>query len=405
MTEQKPWLKHKKWANNQISSQSKTGLYVICVFAIVWNLISLSIVFNDDIIHQTPDTPEKFAVLLFPLIGLVLIISAIRSIVSWRKFGSTPLTLDPFPSALGGHLGGFIETNIPYNEALNFKVTAQCIKSYMSGTDKNRSRNEKSVWQSEGICFSEPHKKMTRLSFRFSPPNTLPESEEKCNKTYHLWRINIECKLPGADFNRQFEVPVYKSNNLSKLIKESTENFHKTLEHAQDGLNTIAQVRNIPNGIEIKYPAFKRPAAGIFATIFGIIFSSIAVFLSQTEAVIILPISFGAVGLLITSFGLWDLGKSLKVVVTTHEITSRRFFLNYPIATKKIAQNTLSKISVKEGSSVSHGKTTTRYYSLYAHTLDNKKIVIAERLTSRPEVNLLKEAIETYATLSHEVIP
>ena len=73
------------WAAGHISSSNKTILVVAWTFAIVWNLVSTPLLF------ALRNIPQKNYValiaLLFPAIGLLLLIRAIRFSMEYRKFG------------------------------------------------------------------------------------------------------------------------------------------------------------------------------------------------------------------------------------------------------------------------------------------------------------------------------
>lgn len=397
MPTEAPWLERKEWADNRIASGSKVGLIVTWCFAAFWNAISWPVMFDSSIYAEISRSPETALVFLFPLIGIVILGVAIYSTLSWRKFGKTPLVLDPFPASLGGHLGGSIQLNIPFSQNYAFHVRAACMKSYISGSGKNRSRKETAVWQSEGVCFSAPTEKGSVLSFRFDLPASLPESEPKTGNTYYLWRVSVECELPGTDYHRDFEVPVYKGLRKSSQIQENTAEFHKTIDQAYEGIQNIAEISNISGGISAYFPALKRPASGIFATLFGSIFFGTGIFLGTTDAPAIMPYSFGLSGFLIAAYGIWDLSKSLRITVTRNAISSRRFLFGYPITTRQTKPEHVKRFEIKQGASLNNGKKQTIYYSLQLHTDDKQKLVAGERLTSRPEAELLKETIETFA--------
>lgn len=64
---------------------------------------------------------------MFPLVGIGLLIWAIRTTLEWRRFGQTLLTLDPYPGSIGGHVGGFIEVPIRFLETQIFKLDLLCV--------------------------------------------------------------------------------------------------------------------------------------------------------------------------------------------------------------------------------------------------------------------------------------
>ena len=392
-----PWLQKKEWRDNKITSNAKLGMYFTWGFTVLWNAISLPIFFDSAyLVKDIQAKPETALVFLFPMIGIILALVSVKAWNNWRKFGATPLVLDPFPGSIGGQVGGTIHTRINYDTNLNFAVTLSCLSSYISGSGKNRSRRESVKWQTEGVCFSQPHVEGCSISFRFDTPSDLPESEPKNNKSYHLWRISIACDLPGTDFQRSYEIPVYQGVRQSG-ITNGTEAFHKTLDQALEGVDEIVQISTESGGLEFHYPAFKRPVSGIMTVIFGLVFASVGLVMGRSPDVpLIFPVVFTPIGLLVLSIGLWELGKSLRVRINRAQLFSRRFYLGYPITSKTCSTQEISQLVIKKGASVSNGKKTTVYYSIVAHTRNGKKLILAERLASKPEALLIKENLEQY---------
>ena len=66
-----------------------------------------------------------------------------------------------------GHVGGTIDTNLPYDSNNKFLLTLTSIHSYISGSGKNRSRRERARWQGEVVAHTELCAAGTRLVFRF----------------------------------------------------------------------------------------------------------------------------------------------------------------------------------------------------------------------------------------------
>lgn len=401
---ERPWLENKDWKDNCIRSNAKFSMYFIFGFAVIWNLISLPIFLTNDIWGDVQNDPVKALVFLFPAVGIALIGVSIRAFVNWRKFGQTPLRLDPFPGSLGGHVGGTVINNIPFDRNHKYHVTLSCFHSYMSGSGKDRSRRESVHWQSEGICFSEPAASGTEVSFRFSVPADQPETDDKKTSSYYLWRVRISCELPGADFERIFEIPVFKGQRYSQHLHKATEDYHLTVDNAHNGLYEIASVTTFPGGLDIYFPALKRPKGGVMACIFGSIFATIGVFMWNAESCpIIFPLVFTPIGLLIMGVGIWDLSKSLRVRLDRNEIKTRRYFFGYPLSTNTVSNNSIFQIEIREGSKMTQGNQTTVFYKLIAHSNDGQKFTVAERLSSKPEAQLFKETIEQYCPNIHKV--
>ncbi|MGM0422657.1 MAG: DUF3592 domain-containing protein, partial [Pseudomonadota bacterium] len=119
----KPWLQSKDWQTPEIRSDAKLGIYFIWAFCIVWNAISMPLIFvlSDEILEN-----ENYAAafgLLFPLVGVGVFIKAVQMTLEYRRFGKTVMVLDPFPGAIGGHVGGTVDLNQSFDAGQKFEVT------------------------------------------------------------------------------------------------------------------------------------------------------------------------------------------------------------------------------------------------------------------------------------------
>jgi len=400
--ESKPWLREKKWAENRIVSGAKIQHYFLWGFAIVWIALTSPILFDfDEIWSKTQREPVTAIVFLFPLVGVGLLVAAFRSTQNWLKFGRTPLVLDPYPGALGGHVGGTIETAIAFDLEMIGSVTLQCLHSYVSGSGKNRSRKESVKWQSDGVCHVQRGLKGADFSFRFDVPDDLPITDIEKGSRYHLWRVTVHSELEGADFSRSYEIPVFKTGESSVALQEGTEDHHATVDAAMAGVESIANIKTIPGGLQAYFPAFQRPGMGVFTIVFGLIFAGAGIGAGYGDAPLIFPVVFTLVGGLIALFGIYYLGKSLFISVTNEGVKSRRFLFGYPLSSKQISASQVAQLKIKEGATMSSGNKTTVFYQLVAESKDGKKLQLAERLTSRAEVELLKESFEAYLSLAH----
>lgn len=391
-----PWLANRKWSASGIRSGARYAHWVIAGFALVWNLITLPAFWQfDKILHQVEREPASLFVFMFPVIGIGLLLMTGRAFLQWRRFGPTPLLLDPFPGALAGHVGGRLETRIPWQAGQRFDVTLACIRSRISGSGKNRSRSESVQWQSDGVCHSERSGRGTGLSFRFDVPGDLPASDYPRARDYNLWRVTVSCELDGPDFNRSYEIPVFDTGAASS-IADGTESHAATVDHATDGVESIAQIQPVAGGIEAYFPAFRRPAQGFITILFGLAFALAGYFAGTRGAPLIFPLLFMPIGSLIACWGLFYLGKSLRVSVTRDGVRTRRFLFSYPLSSKRMAREQLSGFEIDQGATMQTGNKTTVYYRVYAKGSDGKRFPVAERLSSRAEAELLKETFETY---------
>jgi len=393
---QQPWLDNKNWAGNQISSDARLGHRVAWGFALFWNLVTLPVFLQfDEIWAKIQREPLTAVAFLFPLVGIALVLLAIRATRQKQRFGLTPLVMDPFPGSLGGQVGGRIDTRIPFDPQLRFHVRLACVNSRVSGSGKNRSRGESVVWQSGGICHTGRGSAGTLLQFRFDVPGNLPASQPH-GDNYHLWRLRVNAELPGTDFDRGFEIPVYPTGQRRSAVAEGTESHPATVDLAMAGVESVADITPAPDGIQARFPALQRPAQGVFLFLFGAVFAGIGIAVGISSGPLLLAALFTLVGSLFAVGGVFYLGKSLLVSVSPEGIRSRRFLFGYPLTTRRAAATDIAKIEIRQGATMQSGRNTTVYYQLYAAARDGKSFPVAERLTSRAEAELVRETYLAY---------
>ena len=390
------WMKKKEWENNQIFSGAKASFILMWVFAGVWNVVLIPMYFQISVlIEKAKSEPLVYAAGIFPVVGLYLLFLAIKHTRDWLALGRTPLVLDPFPGSIGAHVGGRIDTNLKYEHATQANVTIQCIYSRITGSGKNRRRTESVKWQNSGASEQGQSARGIYFQFRFNVPDGLPESDvSPKSSSYYLWRITLEVTNAGKKILRSFEIPVFQTSEQSSSIRSGTEDHEGTMAAAESGVDSVANIRAVGRGLEIFYPAFRRPAASIFIVLFGAVFIGIGVALMLFDASMVLGIIFPAIGALCLVAGIYGLGKSLLVSVTNEEVSTRRFLFGYPIYTRRILRENLKGYEINDAGSMTSGGKTTVFYNLQAVAADGKKYTVAERHTSRPEIELIKSKLE-----------
>ena len=102
------WRKRKGWEQANIRSNAgKTSLF-FWFFCLLWNAISTPLLFE---LPEEVGTGNYAALvgLLFPLAGVVLLYMAIVRSLEYRRFGQVLLHMDPYPGAIGGQVGGYLQ--------------------------------------------------------------------------------------------------------------------------------------------------------------------------------------------------------------------------------------------------------------------------------------------------------
>ncbi len=385
-----PWRVNDAWQTSTVKSNSKKTMYFTWGFAAFWNLISAPLPFL--IVNEVVEKENYAALLglLFPLVGVGLIVWAVRSTLEWKRFGAAPVTLDPFPGAIGGHVGGTIDVNLPYDAGADIMLTLTNLHSYVSGSGKNRSRQEKAKWQDKQLAHTESGPKGTRLSFRFDVPEGLIESDaDQSADDYHLWRLNLKADLPGVDIDRDYEIPVYPTGEESRhLAARAIDSARRETDQMDDlAVKNAVQLQSGIGGKEILFPAGRNIGPALAGLLFGGIFGGAGWYLVVAEGHRVFGSIFGIVGLLIILFSLYSVLNSLQVIKGVNHLQSVRRILGIPVKRARIRCNELVRFSKASSFQSQSGKKHVVHYSVYAEDSRCQKIVVGEGFKGDSEAN------------------
>ena len=415
----RPWLGNAQWQTSHIRSNAKRGMYLMWGFAILWNGISSTIFFvlGDELRH------ENYAALLgllFPAVGVFLLKKAWDLTREWRRFGVIELDMDPFPGAINGHVGGRLLIKGTYESGIQYKAELACGYSYVSSSGKNGSRHENILWSEKGIAHStiatSPSGTGTRLSFRFNVPDNLPESDVVQSGNYHFWRIKLSADIPGANLDRDYNIPVFRTGARGSSIKhdlssqvaatrtKQTEASRVALSMGQ--LDQTALVRSVrfseQGGVSrFYYPMFRNKALTLFSLVFAAGFD-FAVYSMVTEfgdgfmgiVIMLFALPFAIIGLLATIATIYLPLNNLRVVIGngTLQVTRRLFIV--PIIRHRLATYEVIRLEVARSGSTGQGSGKVVHFKIFAHAKDGKKITIAEDVDGEELAGQFKEFLE-----------
>lgn len=375
-----PWLLDDAWQTPIIRSSSKTAMWGAWAFAVFWSLISAALPF---LVYEEVVQKENYIALvglLFPLIGIGLLIWAVRRTLEWRRFGPAPVTLDPFPGSIGGHVGGTIDLKLPFDPAARFRLTLNNLHSYVSGSGKNRSRKEEAEWQDAMVAHAEHGASGTRLVFRFDVPEGLDPSDTDHDDSYYLWRLNLHAELPGTDLDRDYDIPVYRTAEQSRHLSDRAVRDARAEQSLLDdeSVGEIINIRDDFGGKKMVYPIGRHAGSALGGLIIGGIFAAMGWYLVVEEGHTVFGSVFGVVGTLIGIFCLYLISNSLEVSKEAGSIKTVRRVLGIPVSRKRMHENSFERFKKKSTMKTQSGGKHIIYYSVYAIDRQDNEIVLGE---------------------------
>lgn len=405
---EEPWNWKEEWQSNRFKADTGTGFKVLLGFAIFWNLISIPASVMAMIeFFKTFDYPILF-VLLFPLVGIGLIIGAYVAFMRHKKYGTSELVLQQTPIAIGGVNRGTIEVpndqanNQSFGKPLEAVVTLTCQRKITTGSGKNRSTKTTIVWQDDRRVRSTIKGHNTSsYAFEFKVPEGLPQSDDSNQNNRVEWVLQIERKQPGIDLKLQFMVPGYVVAHRVALEAAETDlfasGFDSSSEAGSGGQNHLGSWKNLgledsitSQGNRYYFSAFRHASFAISMIIFGLIFASIGIGVNVFgDAPIIFLIVFGGLGILIFILGLRQLTYKSEVTVRGGQlqISSGHLLMSAP---RVIQRSEIESITANSNMSVGN----KQVFHVTAKLTDGSKVVLAKNLLMRSDVESFIEKIK-----------
>lgn len=209
----KPWLQRSDWAEGMSVQNGAGSNNLLTLFTITWNIISFALA-GFALASTWGSGDEPWFILIFPFVGIALIIVTVRTRIRSRKYGISILKIETLPAILGQEFKGVIETNITAksNPPEGFHVRLVCIerRSILDREGDKRVSEEK-LWsmeqQVEGVVSNGDDRIIVRISVAL--PEDLPPTKLIPEDDRSFWQIEVSASMPGVDYAAQFEIPVF----------------------------------------------------------------------------------------------------------------------------------------------------------------------------------------------------
>lgn len=393
-----PWLALPAWRGNRIASNAVAGLRLHWLLGVAVATVSAPV-----LIAALPEELEKgnYAALLgliFPLAALCFLVSALRKTLEWRRFGRLALVLDPFPGSLGGDVGGSLELPLSYGPRHRFEATLACCRVYQRASGESTETREDVIWDQPGLVRAAPSLDGTRLTFRFTPPRDLPESEPESND-YTRWTLHLQAALPGADLDRVFVIPVFRSGG--ETARQNLPESHGALlaEPPPPLPRGLVRLEKDPYGITLTYPALRNLPTTLGIGVFAAIFVGASIFLTKAMrwpafdagdwfgnifeilfalVPLVMSVVFWLFAMGMTLWTLYRLGNALRVRVTPDEIVSQRRLFGIPLPPRRLASREITALETEAPLRAGPATKQIRYRSLVAKGPGRQKLPLAE---------------------------
>lgn len=204
-----PWRTRPEWASGVIRAGGRSLPYIVLGFAFFWNAVTWTVL-SGLMSQLRQQGPAALFMLLFPLVGVGLLVWAVHALLSARRYGGAELTLAHNPGVLGGRFAGAVRLPNAARGADRYTVTLRCLEVDRRG----EHTSERVRWEDEQVLRSDAlplQDEGAIVPVLFGLPLDLPASLTPCPGGAVVWRLNVQAKQPGIDLNVNFDVPVFRT--------------------------------------------------------------------------------------------------------------------------------------------------------------------------------------------------
>jgi hypothetical protein len=368
-----PWRWREDWAAGRAEpSTRKWGVVFIWVFAVLWILITCPTVFLVPAEIRKGNSLAAIGLIL-PLIGIGMLISALRQTLLWNKFGVSAFEMATVPFAPGGRLAGAILTGLELHPEGGFHLRLTCVNRTVTGAGSNRSVDEKILWREERtmtrpLPSDDPAR--TRIPVSFVLPADARETSTESPGDQVRWILDADAKVPGLDYHAEFELPVFGAA-VAAATPDPMAEFEAPEASGPPGPETGILVRPAAGGgTEIYYRALRNPGPATAFAIVLAIWSAVEWLLIRPTVPLIIPILSGAFELLflVLAADLWF--GTTRIEIEAGRIAIRNRILGIG-PTSILPASALREVKLSIGMQTG-GHEGTPYYSLKLIDADDR---------------------------------
>ena len=393
-----PWLWREDWAQGRVLSQTRSSMIASWVFAILWNAVSAPVAYL--VPKQAAKNPAVFIGLLFPVVGVFLLVRAIRQTLAYQEFGRTCFEMASVPGVIGRELKGVIQARFPHSPDHGIHLRLSCVHRVTSGSGKSQSTNERIVWRDEADLSSAqlyPGPAGTTIPVAFRIPWGAQATETGSPRDQIVWLLEALADVPGVDYHDIFEVPVFRTAQTPARPEPEPQTFAVAHSATRPEAMTV-EVRATANGTEFFFPAARNRGFAATTTVFLLIFTAVTFFLSRAHIPIIFALGFGFFSLILLYITIQMWMGTTRVVIGGGLLSLQDGLLGggkvqqYSCAE---IESIGAKITAQQG-----GSTGTPYYDIQMFPRGRAtKVTLGRTLRNKHEADWVAEEMQRLAGL------
>jgi hypothetical protein len=198
-----PWMWREDWASTEVRTSARRDANRLMIIAIAWCVATFPILFI--VPHRALRGADYFAIpsLIFPLVGVVMLVWAMRLRRRVREYGESRFVVTPVPGQIGGSLTGAIHIDHPIPPGEQVALELECIKRTTRGVWHSLTVWDRTLWRSEQTSMSDSTGSIP-VAFMIAPD--CRPTDDSNPKSRIVWRLSAR----AGQYRAEFEVPVFR---------------------------------------------------------------------------------------------------------------------------------------------------------------------------------------------------
>ena len=406
-----PWLWRTDWAAARVESGNKKSAIAWWVGAILVNMLSLPV--SIGVISQAPtmQDPKLIVPAAFEVVGLILLVAAVRATIRFERFGRTYFEMASLPFSPGSRVAGAIHVQLNADAVRGVDLNLQCIRRVVIGSGKDSSVQQVPLWEdSKSLSAASLNRDPLGASIpvEFALPADAFQTSHDNQQDQVLWMLKVKADVPGVGYSDEFELPVFRASSspssaatfaggtqIASFAKTTTISGEVSAEVSEPQHHRVV-VTESPDGLQFHFPAGRNVARTVLVVSLAVALS--ALFLEMLHIQPEPPkFAFAVVGLLDFFLILAVIRSALsatRIVAGNGAISWRRSVLGIG----KSQQMQISDVdAILASTSLQQGSSTL--YSVILKSKSGKKITLVDDIESRQEARWIVWQIEKRAGL------
>jgi hypothetical protein len=351
----------------------------------------------------------------FGVLGLIMLLGAIRATVRLKRFGKTYFEMNSLPFSPGSRVAGSIHVQLHPDAAHGVDLKLTCFRRLVTGSGNSRSNQQVPLWEdSKNVSASSLARGPldTIVPVEFHLPTDAFQTDHNNSSDQVFWLLKAKADVPGVDYSDEFELPVFR--NASSLSMAGASTFADGMqtknspESNADGgraeeVSEPARHRVIrndsPNGLEFRFRAGRNVGRSVLVVSLGVAITALfnAMLHTQRQPPKFFLIMVGIMDLVLIVAAIQTVLLSTRIVVGNGMIFWRRSILGMG----RSHQLQISDVeSILPGTSIQQASSSgSTLYSLRLQSKSGQTYTLVNDIESRQEARWIVGEIEKRAGL------